>query len=94
MLKKLDTTERRLVSENETVKTKKTFQLIYEVINLNGYKSMTKYFCELLKVSRSGYYNHLKTVNNRLEREELDLKARIIIEKAFNGRGYKKGDVQ
>jgi putative transposase len=52
---------------------------------------MTKYFRDLLGVSRSGYYGYLKAVTIRDEREKKDLEAKEIILKAFNRRGYKKG---
>jgi putative transposase len=91
MLKKLDKTERRLERESNRFKTNKSFELIYETSVKNGYKNTIKYFCELLQVSRSGYYNYVKMKNNRLSRDQSDLKLKQIIEKAFNKRGYKKG---
>jgi putative transposase len=91
LLKKLDSTERRLLNTGQNLKTSNVFQLIYETIEQNHFKQMTKYFCELLGVSRSGYYSYLKAVDSRLEREQKDLEAKEIILKAFNRRGYKKG---
>ncbi|WP_413362511.1 IS3 family transposase [Robertmurraya sp. 2P01SA] len=52
---------------------------------------MTTYFCQLLDVSRSGYYSYLKASSSREAREKLDLEAKNVILKAFNRRGYKKG---
>lgn len=52
---------------------------------------MTSYFCDLLDVSRSGYYSYLKASVSREAREQLDLEAKEIILKAFKRRGYKKG---
>ena len=52
---------------------------------------MVTYFCELLNVSRSGYYSFLKAKDTRATKEQLDLEARDLILKAFNRRGYKKG---
>ncbi|WP_035445780.1 IS3 family transposase [Bacillus sp. UNC41MFS5] len=91
LLKKLEMTERRLLSTGQNLETSKIFQLIYETIEQNQVKQMTKYFCELLEVSRSGYYSYLKAADRRRERELEDLKMKEIILKAFNRRGYKKG---
>ena len=52
---------------------------------------MTKYLCECIRVSRSGYYNYLNTENTREKLENQDEKVRDIILNAFNKRGYKKG---
>ncbi|SFB20528.1 Transposase InsO and inactivated derivatives [Bacillus sp. UNCCL13] len=52
---------------------------------------MTKYFCDLLKVSRSGYYSYLNASTSRESRERLDLELKNLILLAFNHRGYKKG---
>lgn len=52
---------------------------------------MVTYFCELLNVSRSGYYNYLATIEERGAKEQKDIEARDLILKAFNRHGYKKG---
>lgn len=52
---------------------------------------MTSFFCDLVDVSRSGYYSYLKAFTSREAREKLDLEAKEVILKAFNRRGYKKG---
>lgn len=91
LLKKLETTERRLLREDQTLETNRIFQLILETIEQNQFKHMTKYFCELTGVSRSGYYSFLKAHECRLEREKDDLEARGLILMAFNRKGYKKG---
>jgi putative transposase len=91
LLKKLETTERRLLNKNQSLETSNVFQLIHETIEQNQFKQMTRYFCELLGVSRSGYYSFLKAADTRFEREQKDLEAKEIILKAFNRRGYKKG---
>ena len=91
LLKKLETTERRLLNTSQNLEPSKIFQLIHETVEQNDFKQMIKYFCELLGVSRSGYYSYLKASDTRLEREQKDLKAKEIILKAFNRRGYKKG---
>jgi putative transposase len=91
LLKKLEATERRLLNASESLEPSRVYQLIYETIEQNQLKRMTRYFCELLDVSRSGYYSFLKTATSREAREQLDLHAKEIILKAFNRRGYKKG---
>ncbi|WML25343.1 IS3 family transposase [Neobacillus sp. OS1-33] len=91
LLKKLEMTERRLLKKSQNQETSKIFQLIYETIDQNQFKQMTKYFCKLLGVSRSGYYSYQKAAESRFEREQKDLEAKEIIMKAFNRRGYKKG---
>ncbi|MEH7336815.1 IS3 family transposase [Neobacillus drentensis] len=91
LLKKLEATERRLLNERENLNPSKVFQLIYETVEQHQYKRMTKYFCDLLEVSRSGYYSYLKASPSREAREQLDLEAKEVILKAFNRRGYKKG---
>ncbi|WP_110926184.1 IS3 family transposase [Bacillus massiliglaciei] len=91
LLKKLEVTERRLLKGRENLAPSKVYQLIYETIEQNRFKGMTSYFCQLLDVSRSGYYSYLKASSCRDARELLDLEAKKIILKAFNHRGYKKG---
>lgn len=91
LLKKLETTERRLLSLSENLNPNKAYQLIQDTIEQNGFKRMTRYFCELLDVSRSGFYSYLNAYSVREAREKLDLEARGFILKAFNRRGYKKG---
>ncbi|MDQ0253364.1 transposase InsO family protein [Evansella vedderi] len=91
LLKKLEATERRLLNASENLDSSSVFQLIYETIEQNQFKHLTKYFCELLGVSRSGYYSYLKASDSREVREKLDLEAKEMILKAFNRRGYKKG---
>ncbi|THE11617.1 IS3 family transposase [Bacillus timonensis] len=91
LLKKLEMTERRLLNKGQKLETNKIFQLIKETIDQNGFTRMTKYYCDLTGVSRSGYYSFLDAYEVRLEKERVDIEARDIILKAFNRRGYKKG---
>lgn len=91
LLKKLEKTERMLLSKGKNIKTSEKFQLIYETIAQNNFKQMTTYFCELLEVSRSGYYSYINASASRAEREKADVKVKDVILKAFNRRGYKKG---
>ena len=91
LLKKLDKIERRLVNTGKNMATNEIFQLIYDTVKRYGWTRMTAYFCEILGVSRSGYYRHISTESARMEREAKDLAVRDTILKAFNKRGYKKG---
>lgn len=91
LLKKADLIERRLVKGSEKLPPNKIFKLISETLKKNNLKNMTQYLCELLGISRSGYYSYLKAEDTRNEREKSDLKVKEIILKAFERRGYKKG---
>lgn len=91
MLKKLEATERRLLNDSQKLSTNKVFQLILDTLEQFPFKRMVTYFCTLLNVSRSGYYNYLTKLEARAAREQKDLAARDFILKAFNRRGYKKG---
>lgn len=89
LLKKLDAKERRLVKNN--LKSSYVFEIIKDTITKNKLKGTISYFCGLLNVSRSGYYNYINSQTERESKERLDIKSRDIILKAFNRRGYKKG---
>lgn len=47
--------------------------------------------CEIAKVSRSGYYNWIKSEENRIKKENKDREDFEIILKAYQYRGYAKG---
>ena len=91
LLKKLETTERRLQNASENLTPDKAYPLIKETLAQNVFKGMTRYFCELLGVSRYGYYSYLNAAPIREAREKLDSEAKNLILKAFDRRGYKKG---
>lgn len=91
ILKKLDKSERRLVRGSKGLREQEIFELIHSTVNKNNYKGLTKYFCGLLGVSKSGYYRHLNTIETRNIRENKDIEDSRVILKAFNKRGYKKG---
>lgn len=91
LLKKLEVTERRLLNARESLNPSSIYLLIYETVEQNQLKRMTAYFCDLLDVSRSGYYSYLKARSSRQAREQRDVEAKEIILKAFERRGYKKG---
>ena len=91
MLKKLDMSERRLVKNCLNLKNNAIFKLISETISKNNYIGMVSYFCKLLNVSRSGYYNYLNSLDLQQTKENKDLEAKNNILKAIDFRGYKKG---
>lgn len=90
LLKKFDKNERRLVLEKSNLSKSLKFELIQEVVK-QGFGRMTRYFCELLDVSHSGYYRYLHAADVRLQRAKQDEEAGIWIKKAFAHRGFKKG---
>ncbi|WP_040951678.1 IS3 family transposase [Gorillibacterium massiliense] len=90
LLKKADTKERLLVAKGENPSKNKLFELIEDAVN-EGFKRMTRYLCELLNVSHSGYYSYLKATEARKERARRDAEAGELIKRAFRRRGFKKG---
>lgn len=44
------------------------FELIGQTIETYGLKRMVRYLCEVLEVSRSGYYNYFKEESLQKER--------------------------
>jgi putative transposase len=90
LLKKLDTKERLLVAKGMNLSKNKLFELVKDAVD-QGLGRMTRYLCELLNVSRSGYYSYLKAADTRLERSRLDAVAGEWIKKAFHRKGFKKG---
>ncbi|HEY5525529.1 MAG TPA: IS3 family transposase, partial [Clostridium sp.] len=91
MLKKLDMIERRLVNTSRKLIPGQVFQLINETITKYSLLNIVSYFCEMLGVSRSGYYRYISTEAVRNEHEARDIESRDIILKDFNKRGYKRG---
>ena len=89
LVKKLEISERQV--RNHRLKPIKVFGLIKNIISKFNLIRMVKYLCQIADVSTSGYYKFLKSTEFRKHREANDLKAKEIILKAFNHRGYKKG---
>lgn len=89
LLKKLDTNERLLVVNGENLSKNKLFKLIKETVD-QGLGRMTRYLCDLLNVSRSGYYNYIQAAETRKERSLSDVKAGELIKKTFHRKGFKK----
>jgi putative transposase len=90
LLKKLDTKERLLVAKGMNLSKGKLFELIKNAVD-QGLGRMTRYLCELLSVSRSGYYSYLQAQDVRLARANTDAEAGKMIKKAFLHKGFKKG---
>ncbi|WP_289143106.1 IS3 family transposase, partial [uncultured Brevibacillus sp.] len=90
LLKKLDSKERLLVAKGMNLTKSKLFELIKDAVD-QGLRRMTRYLCDLLQVSRSGYYSYLKASNARLQRLRADEEAGELIKRAFRRRGFKKG---
>ncbi|WP_255314504.1 HTH domain-containing protein [Bacillus sp. FJAT-26390] len=88
-VKKLDRNERRLIAKGKSLSPSDRFNLIQEAVQ-QGLGRMTSYLCQLLDVSRSGYYNYLQSADKRLDRALTDEQAGALIKKAFHRRGYKK----
>lgn len=89
LLKKIELQERQV--KNNKLSATSIFKIIQNIISKYSYKNMISHLCKLAEVSRSGYYNYLHSSNNRILKEEKDLKLKRLILKAFNHRGYKKG---
>ncbi|MEK3796791.1 IS3 family transposase [Peribacillus sp. FSL H8-0477] len=93
LLKKLGSTRKADEEEEITMEAKIKFELIYGAINKYGLKRMVSYFCELMGVSRSGYYNYFdeRSAQNRADQDVADEVVKEIILKAYYFRGRKKG---
>lgn len=90
-VKKLDKNERRLLANGENhLRKSDSFELIHDAVK-QGFKRMTRYFCQLLDVSHSGYYEHLKSADKRRARIQADERAGTLIKKAFHRKGFLKG---
>ena len=66
-------------------------ETIKKVIEKYKLKRITKYLCDCLKVSTSGYYSYLNNKEKRRERNEQDKKDYELILKAYKYRNRKKG---
>lgn len=89
LLKKIDLQERQV--KNGNLSSSSIFILIQSTLSKYDYKNMVSHLCEVAKRSRSGYYNYLKSAENRNSKEQRDLNLKRMILKAFGHRGYKKG---
>ena len=69
----------------------KKFELIHGIVNTPGNELTVKELCSIAGVSRSGYYNWIKSADKREERERQDRKDFELILEAYRHRGYDKG---
>lgn len=67
------------------------FEIIHETITKSNNVLSVKMLCEIAGVSRSGYYNWVKSFEKRAEKEARDRADFELIIKAYNHRGYAKG---
>lgn len=76
LLKKSDMRERRLVNSCVTLKSSDAYKLIHATVSSKEYLGTVSYCCSILDVSRSGYYNYLKHLPTKQNRELADLEAK------------------
>ena len=69
LLRKLDKIQRRVVNVSQKITQSKKFQLINETISKYKLTNMIALFCEILGVSRSGYYRYISTSDTDKQRE-------------------------
>ena len=67
------------------------FQIIQDTLSQSGNTLSVSYLCEIAGVSRSSYYNWLRSEEHRQRRKEQDRKDFEVIPAAYQFRGYKKG---
>ncbi len=67
------------------------YEIIHESLRDDASSLNVKTLCEIAGVSRSGYYNWVKSEATRTRREEQDRKDFELVLQAYNYRGYKKG---
>ena len=89
LLKKLELQERQV--KKGKLAASQAFVLIESLVKKLSSKPILSHLCKLSGVSRSGYYNYLKSKNNNKKRQEQDEITKNNVLKAFNYRGYKKG---
>ncbi|WP_097071839.1 IS3 family transposase [Ureibacillus xyleni] len=93
LLKKIDFSRKVVGEEKESLTSEQKFLLIDYVIEKYSLNRMVSYLCELVGVSRSGYYRYFSEEGqlNRQARNQADEEVKEIILKAFNFRRRKKG---
>ncbi|HDR5039375.1 TPA: IS3 family transposase, partial [Bacillus anthracis] len=89
LLKKLELRERKV--KNARQYAAEAFRIIESIANNANLNHVIKTLCNIANISRSGYYNYLKSKDYRLKREKEDILIKNTILKAFNHRGYKRG---
>ncbi|MDO4178587.1 MAG: IS3 family transposase [Phascolarctobacterium sp.] len=77
--------------KSATLMKSEYFALIKEFMDQEGNILKIQDMCLLADVSRSGYYNWVKSEPNRVVKDERDAEDFALIKEAFNYRGYPKG---
>lgn len=92
LLKKLYLLERQMLKVAVQVK----FELIHRTIQKYKLKRMISYLCDIMGVSRSGYYNYFTEISKqkRVAKTNADEIVKEIILEAYYFRGRKKGSRQ
>jgi len=67
------------------------YEIIHEIISQDGNLQNVKELCAIAGVSRSGYYNWIKSADKRAEKEAADRSDFDLILEAYRFRGYDKG---
>ena len=92
-LKGLRRLETKLAAAERTPSKSDRFALVQQLHQDNP-GSALGHLCDLLGVSRSGYYKWCASEQARARREERDLELRDLVMEAFEARGYMKGSRQ
>ncbi|MFJ5563057.1 IS3 family transposase [Lysinibacillus xylanilyticus] len=93
LLKKPRSTRKADVEEEIKIDTALKFGLIHQTMKKYKLKRLVSYLCDVMGVSRSGYYNYFseKSAQKRVAQEQADEVVKEIILKAYHFRGRKKG---
>ncbi|WP_248278247.1 IS3 family transposase [Paenibacillus sp. SZ31] len=93
LLKKPRSTRKTDVEKEIKVAVELKFELIYRTIRTYKLKRLVSYLCDVMEVSRSGYYNYSteKSAQKRIAEAEADEMVKEMILKAYRFRGRKKG---
>lgn len=67
------------------------YEVIHEIVSMEGNLQNIKELCSIAGVSRSGYYNWVASADKRAEKEAADRAAFELILQAYQFRGYDKG---
>ncbi|MGQ8872385.1 IS3 family transposase [Paenibacillus sp. TSA_86.1] len=93
LLKKLGSTRKADVEKEINIATELKFQFIHHTIKTYNLKRLVGYLCNVMEVSRSGYYNYFseKSTQKRVAKAKADEVVKRVILKAYRFRGWKKG---
>jgi len=89
MLKKLELCERQV--KNNKLVAAEAFTLIESIVANSNFTNIVSHLCSTAGVSRSGYYNFLKSNDLRQKSEAKDILIRDTILMVSKHRGHKKG---